>query len=118
MLVAQIFVCCLKIERDLFAYDECDKQPHNTYTEQLYSKTELCFRNIFSGFSLRDRYLNIEKIRNDSIPNRYFVLLLYDSYVCTFLKRQNINNPSTFEIVSILYRQNISHQSSGDEDLS
>jgi hypothetical protein len=104
ILLANILFYFLKIDRDLYAFQEIIPHPHQTYNEQpLIENTSYLFTSI-SGFS---KFLDKENLKSNQISIWNSILLSYNSKLLYFLK---INKPRTYnilQIVSVIFKKNI-----------
>jgi hypothetical protein len=117
ILFAHILVYILKIDRDVFAFQEYFRQPNQTYTEQLFPNTISYFVGSILNFFQSHVTCDIKNISIEQNAVWNSIILLYNSRIHHFLK--HIETPititQTIRIVRILHRKNIFHKSSKDD---
>jgi hypothetical protein len=113
ILSANILFYFFKIDRDLYAFQEIIPHPHQTYNEQpLIENTSYLFTSI-SGFS---KFLDKENRKSNQISIWNSILLSYNSKLLYFLKIIKACTYNKLQIVSVLFKKNIYHKSSVDEE--
>lgn len=115
--IAYILLCFFKIDRDLYSVEENRHLPHQTYNEQPFIKTSsnlYIITSDFFWFSNSEVKMNI-KVNNSLIW--HVILLKYNSHIKYLLKYYKSTSIPLSRIVSILYKQNITHKSSYDEEI-
>ena len=114
ILSSNILFYFFKIDRDLYAFQEIIPHPHQTYNEQpLIENTSYLFTSI-SGFS---KFLDKENRKSNQISIWNSILLSYNSKLLYFLKINKACTYNKLQIVSVLFKKNIYHKSSVDEEL-
>jgi hypothetical protein len=114
ILSANILFCFFKIDRDLYAFQEIIPHPHQTYNEQPIRENTSYLVISISGFS---KFSDKENIKYSQISLWNSILLSYNSKLLCFLKINKAGNFNRYQIVSVLFKKNIYHKSSVDEEL-
>ncbi len=112
-----ILIYFFKIDKDAFAVQDYFNPPNQIYTEQPLDKDVSFFIGTVLDFpqsfiSCDARVIHIEKI---AIWNSIF--LSYNSRIHHLLKINELYSAPIIRIITTLYRQNIFHKSSEEEEL-
>jgi len=114
ILSAHILFYFFKIDQELYAFQEIIPHPHQTYNEQpLIENTSYLFTSI-SGFS---KFLVKENPKSNQISIWNSIIFSYNSKLLYFLKINKAYTYNILQIVSVLFKKNIYHKSSVDEEL-
>jgi len=117
LLTSLLVVYFFKIDKEVFAFQEYACQPTSAYTEQPLSKKVLYFGCTNTDFSQCSKFLESEKRYLETISTWRAVSLAYNLRVHHALKHQISFSTSLLRVVSILYKKNIYHKSSEDDEL-
>jgi len=117
ILLIHILVYFFKIDRDVFAYQEYFNKPNQTYTEQPLSKNVSYFTGSTLDFPQFSKSCNAKNICFEYSAVWNTIFHSYNSRVHHLLKLNESCFAPTIQIITVLYRQNIFHKSSEDEEL-
>jgi hypothetical protein len=117
ILFVHFLVYFFKIDRDVFAFQEFHKQPNQTYSEQPLSKNVTYFSCCISSFSQNPKAEEARTCRNRIVAIWDSISLAHNSRVHHLLKTNHSHFRPEAKTISILFRKNIFHKSSEDEDL-
>jgi hypothetical protein len=117
LLLIHILVYLLKIDKDVYAFQEYFYQPYQTYTEQPLSKNASYFVGSILGFPQSSKFCDATNICIESITVWNSISFSYNSRVHHLLKHNESFLSSPIRIITVLHRQNICHKSSEDEEL-
>jgi len=118
ILFIQILIYFFRIDRELYAVQEKFYHPCQVYDEQPLVEDASYPEDAFSDFSKfsNSSETEIQKFDNTTIWRSVF--LSYNSHVFGILKHNKPYSTQANWIVSVLYKQNIPHKSSDEEELS
>jgi hypothetical protein len=116
ILLIHILVYFFKIDRNVFAFQEYNNRPNQTYTEQPIYKNVSYFCNSFSDFLHFSKSFNAKNDCRKSIAIWNAICLSYNSRVHHLLKLNKSFFVSKTRF-TFLYRHYFFHKSSGDEVL-
>ena len=115
--IVYILLCFLKIDRDLYSVQENVHLPHQTYNEEPFLKTSSNSYIITSDFFRFSKSVVKKNVQVNNNLIWHFILLKYNLHIKYLLKFHKSTSIPLSRIVSILYKQNITHKSSYDEEI-
>jgi hypothetical protein len=115
ILFAHILVCFLKIDRDVFVFQEYICRPQQTYTERPLCRNVLYCRISASDFYQFSRLLVTEIYTANCISAWRSMVVSHNVRVHRLLRCQKIFVAPISKTVSVLLRKNICHKSSEND---
>ncbi len=115
ILLVHILAYFFRVDKELYAVQDNFYHPCQAYDEQPVVEDTAYFEDAFSYFS---SFTETENPNLDNITIWRSVFLSYNLHVYHILKHNQANSVEANCIVSVLYKQNISHKSSDEEEPS
>ncbi len=117
-LLVHILAYFFRVDRELYAVQDNFYLPCQTYNEQPFIEDTSSLGGAFPDFSKFSNSSEKETPKFDKTTIWRSVFLSYNSHVYHILKHNQPYSVQANCIVSVLYKQNISHKSSDEEEPS